>query len=158
MEERSASAFADSWEQSDSLDALRELTELAARIRPLVAKRAGLGTSELAVLEHLSRMPLGPAEIARLLEVSTAAATGIVDRLQARGHVERRAHSEDRRRTGVHLTASGREEVLNHLLPMFLALKDLDDAFDESERAIVARYLHGALDAFRSVTDPPPPN
>jgi hypothetical protein len=53
------------------------------------------------------------------------------------------------------VTASGREEVLMRLLPMFTALQRLDESFDDDERAVVERYLRGALDAFRAVTDPP---
>ncbi|WP_397204330.1 MarR family winged helix-turn-helix transcriptional regulator, partial [Nocardioides sp.] len=82
--------------------------------------------------------------------------TGIVDRLARHGHVTRAPHDQDRRRTQVLVTASGREEVLQRLLPMFRALRTLDESFDESERAVVERYLHMATGAFRQVTDPDP--
>lgn len=149
-----ATAFAASWQQTGSLDALRECTDVASRVRGVVSRRAGLSTSELTALEHLVREPLGPAELARLLNVSTAASTGIVDRLASHGHVTREPHGQDRRRTQVLVTASGREEVLQWLLPMFRALRALDESFDASERAVVERYLRGATDAFRQVTDP----
>jgi DNA-binding MarR family transcriptional regulator len=150
-----ATAFADSWEQTGSLDALRELADAAGRVRPVVARRAGLSESELTALEHLVREPLGPAELSRLLEVSTAASTGIVDRLVSHGHVTREPHAGDRRRTRVMVTPSGREEVLARLMPMFAALRRLDESFAPEERAVVERYLRGAIDAFRAVTDPP---
>ena len=110
-----ATAFADAWEQTGSLEALREFADAAARMRPVVARQAGLSESELGALEHLVRGPLGPAELSRLLEVSTAAGTGIVDRLASHGHVTREPHEGDRRRTQVTVTASGREEVLLRL-------------------------------------------
>ena len=87
-----------------------------------MARRAGLSETELVTLEHLSREQIGPAEVARRLEVSTAAATGIVDRLVSRGHVERRPHEVDRRRTELDITDSGRGEIVGHLMPMFAAL------------------------------------
>ena len=148
--------FADSWEQTGSLDALRECTAAGARVRVVVARQAGLSESELAALEHLVGAPLGPAELSRRLDVSTAAATGIVDRLVSHGHVTRSPHAEDRRRTQVLVTASGREEVLQRLLPMFRALRELDESFDDSERAVVERYLRGAVEAFRRVTEQAP--
>jgi DNA-binding MarR family transcriptional regulator len=151
-----ATAFADAWEQTGSLDALREFADAAARMRPVVARQAGLSESELAALEHLVREPLGPAELSRLLEVSTAAGTGIVDRLASHGHVTREPHAGDRRRTRVMVTASGREEVLLRLMPMFQALRRLDDSFDPDERVVVERYLRGALEAFKAVTHPDP--
>ena len=147
-------AFAASWKQTGSLDALRECTEAGSRVRSVVARQAGLSESELTALEHLVRGPLGPAELSRLLEVTTAAATGIVDRLVGHGHVTRTPHAQDRRRTQVLVTASGREEVLQRLLPMFRALRELDASFDAAEREVVERYLRGAIDAFRQVTEP----
>jgi DNA-binding MarR family transcriptional regulator len=155
LEERPATAFADAWEQTGSLEALRELCDEAARVRPVVARQAGLSETELGALEHLVRGPLGPAELSRLLEVSTAAGTGIVDRLAVRGHVTREPHAGDRRRTQVIVTRSGREEVLRRLMPMFVSLQRLDASFDADERAIVERYLRGALDALRAVSVPP---
>lgn len=132
---------------------LRDLVESAVRVRHLVARRAGLGESELVTLEHLADGPVGPAELARRLAVSTAASTGIVDRLAARGHVERRPHDVDRRRTEVHLTGSGRDEVTGHLMPMFVGLRELEASFTPEELAVVRRYLNGAIDAFERVVE-----
>src|SRR5947208_2608665 len=102
--------------------ALRDLVEAGALLRHVVARRAGLSETEMTTIDHLSRAPMGPADVARLLEVSTAASTGIVDRLVGRGHAQRRPHPEDRRRVEVSLTGSGRREVIGHLRPMFAGL------------------------------------
>ncbi|WP_028643697.1 MarR family winged helix-turn-helix transcriptional regulator [Nocardioides sp. URHA0020] len=148
-----ATEYAERFVQTPSLQALRAVIEAGSKVRRVVARRAGLGESELAALQHLILGARGPGEVARLLEVSTAASTGIVDRLVAHGHVERRPHPEDRRRTDVHVTDSGREEVLGLLLPMFVELARLDAEFDEDERAVVARYLTRTLQAFDVVVD-----
>ena len=150
-----ASEFADRWQQTGSLDALRRVVEAGARVRHAVSRRAGLSETELSALQHLVTEPLGPAEIARRLEVTTAASTGIVDRLARRGHVERHSYEPDRRRTEVRVTDSGREEVLAHLLPMFIALDTLDRGFTSEERDVVERYLRGAIAAFEQVAGPP---
>ena len=94
--------------QPPTLLALRDLVAAGGRVNHVVSRRAGLSESELVTLEHLSRDQIGPAEVARRLEVSTAAATGIVDRLVSHGHVERRPHAADRREIG---RASCRERV-----------------------------------------------
>lgn len=142
------------WDTSGSLEALRELVTTGARVSHVVARRAGISDTELVTLEHLAREQIGPAEVARRLEVSTAAATGIVDRLVSRGHVERRPHEADRRRTQLVLTESGRGEVVGHLLPMFIALDQLDRGFTAEEREVVERYLRGAIAAFERVLEP----
>jgi DNA-binding MarR family transcriptional regulator len=155
---RPASEFADAWEQTGSLLALRAAVTAADRVRQVIARRAGLTETDLVAMEHLLEEPVGPGELARRLDVTTAAATGLVDRLVARGHVERHPHEHDRRRTTVEVTASGREEVLGHLLPMFVALDRLDRSFSAEERAVVERYLRGAVAAFAEVEAQPPPS
>ena len=143
-------------QQPPTLRALRDLVNAGSRVTHAVSRRAGLSESELVTLEHLSREQIGPAEVARRLEVSTAAATGIVDKLVSRGHVERRPHEVDRRRTELHITDSGRGEIIGHLMPMFAALDRHDASFSEEEKAVVERYLRGATDAFEQVAGPPP--
>lgn len=153
-----ASSFADNWEQTGSLVALRAVIEKGSRLRHLIARRAGLSENHLVAMEHLMREPLGPAELARILDVSTAASTGMVDRLVEHGHVQRRPHEQDRRRTQVEVTDSGREDVLVHLLPMFRSLDELDRSFSPEERAVVERYLRGVLGAFDDLERQPPPS
>lgn len=153
-----ASAFADGWEQTGSLRALRETIERGGRLRHVLARRAGLSESDLVAMEHLMRGPHGPGELARILDVTTAASTGLVDRLVQRGHVRRRPHELDRRRTQVEVTPSGREEVLAQLLPMFRELDQLDRSFSAEERAVVERYLLGVIEAFEHLEAQPPPS
>jgi len=141
-------------EQPPTLVALRDLIAAGSRVSHHVARRAGLSESEMVTLEHLTREQIGPAEVARRLEVSTAAATGIVDRLVSRGHVERRPHEVDRRRTDLHITDSGRAEIVGHLMPMFRGLDAHDASFSEDERAVVERYLRGAKAAIEQVLEP----
>ena len=134
-----------------TLQLLRELIDAAQRSGPALARRTKLTHNELTALEQLTRHQWGPGELADHLGVTSAAASGIVDRLVARGHVERRPHAADGRRTQVVLTDSGCQEVLGHLMPMFLALDELDRSLTEEERAVVDRYLERAIDAIRRV-------
>lgn len=139
------------WQRSTTLDALRSLLAASARATPAIARRAELSHHEIAVLEHVMEHPSGPSDLAVRLGVTTAAASGIVDRLAARGHVERQPHPTDRRRTVVACTASGREELLGHLMPMFLELAALDARLSPEDRQVVQRFLQDAERAIRHV-------
>lgn len=139
------------WHATATLETLRSLLEAGVRIRHAVSRRAALSEVELATLERLSHGPVGPAALARHLEVTSAAATGIVDRLSRRGHLDRVPDEADRRRTQLHLTDSARGEMQRHLLPMFQGLARLDAEFSDEERAVVERYLRGALECLEAV-------
>lgn len=144
-------AFVREWRQTSTLRLLRELTDLSASVAPTIARRAHLSHSELRALELLVASPLGLVEMARELGVTPAASSAIADRLEARGHVLRRPHHSDGRRTQVVVTDSGREEVLGHLMPMFAGLREVDVSLTVEERAAVDRFLTGCLEAIRRV-------
>ncbi len=48
-----------------------------------------------------------PKQSGEYLELSTGAMTSLIDRLEHRGHIERRPNPDDRRSILIHLTASG---------------------------------------------------
>lgn len=150
------SAPADGWHATETLQTLRLLLEAAVEVRHAVCRRTGLSEVELAALEQLSHGSVGPAALARRLDVTSAAATGIVDRLHGRGHVDRSPDPHDRRRTQLHLTESGRQEMRRQLMPMFAGLAQVDADFTDEERAVVERYLRGALASVERVLDEAP--
>jgi DNA-binding MarR family transcriptional regulator len=139
------------YQPSGSLEALQELVDVAGLVPHEVARKAGLSVSELHSLRHLMASPMGPVELARELGVTSAASSGVVDRLVARGHAERRPHPDDRRRTEVVITESGRVEIFTRLAPMFSGLAQIDSALTAEERVVVERYLRGATAAMRSL-------
>jgi DNA-binding MarR family transcriptional regulator len=78
----------------------------------------------LGTQEHLSM-----SEIARRMGHTTAAATGLVDRLEKLGHVKRSHGQVDRRKIMVEITASGkalvaevRDDMVSNLLKMMVHL------------------------------------
>ncbi|MDC5698375.1 MarR family transcriptional regulator [Intrasporangium calvum] len=139
------------WRPSRSLEALQELLDVGEALPEVVARRAGMSTTELHALRHLSAEALGPVELARRLRITSAASSGVVDRLVAHGHAERRPHPDDGRRTVVVVTDSGRAEVIGWLRPMFQSLAELEGSLTPDERAVVERYLTGAVEAMRTL-------
>lgn len=139
------------WRPSEAIEALDTLLQVSDSTLPALARRAHLSESEMRSLRHFVTEDLGPAELARVLGISSAAATGIVDRLEARGHVERLPHDSDRRRTVVRLTDSGMRETLTLLQPMFQGLADLDARLTDEERVVVTRFLRDATSALKAL-------
>jgi len=92
-------------------DVLDELTGWGARDRAGAFRswhRGALSLVHLNVLTVLeTEGPLPMSCLAEALDVSDASATGIVDRMERRGLVERRHSTDDRRVVAVHLTVQG---------------------------------------------------
>jgi MarR family transcriptional regulator, transcriptional regulator for hemolysin len=78
-------------------------------MRPL-----GVTRSQWSVLSALSRggnNGMMQVDLARLLEVGKVTVGGLVDRLEATGHIERRADATDRRAKRVFITEQGFEVI-----------------------------------------------
>src|SRR6266540_6610608 len=70
--------------------------------------KGALSLIHLNVLIELeANGPMSMGSLAEILEVSVASATGIVDRMEKRGFIERRHDEEDRRVVLVHMTQAG---------------------------------------------------
>jgi DNA-binding MarR family transcriptional regulator len=137
--------------QSDTLQLIMELTDVSGLLPHALARRTGLSESELHSLRHLLGGPLGPNDLARTLGVTSAASSGIVDRLEARGHVSRRPHPTDKRRTVVVISDSGRTEVLTQMRPMFEALVAADAQLSPDQRTVVDAYIRDIISAMRTL-------
>jgi DNA-binding MarR family transcriptional regulator len=109
---------------------LEEMTAWSPRDRGGVFKswhQHALSLVHLNVLTALeAEGPLSMRRLAEAMDVSDASATGIVDRMEKRGLVERRHGTDDRRQVVVHPTEAGvqvfrdiaahRREVLSRVL------------------------------------------
>jgi DNA-binding MarR family transcriptional regulator len=75
--------------------------------------QGALSLIHLNVLMHIrAHGAVTMTRLAEMLDVSVASATGIVDRMEKKGVVERRRNDEDRRVVEVHVTQHG-EQVLD---------------------------------------------
>ena len=116
-----------------------------------MARRTGLGLSEMAALEHLqhSHGGLTPTELGQRLSLSSGAITALVDRLERTGHVERRPNPADRRSSVVLPVPGGLEEAGRHFRPVAAELLEAAAGFTDEERAAIGRYLEEATEIFR---------
>lgn len=81
----------------------------------------------LRMLASAGELPIG--EIARTLDISNAAASKNIDRLQEGGFVERRSHPQDRRSHDVLLLEAGRKVAAAY-----------DLILDKKQRALMANF------------------
>ena len=92
-------------------EVLGELNQISLHDFQGALRRWHEGSLSLIHLNLLMRLrsegPLSMSHLAELLDVSVASATGIVDRMEKKGLVERRRGETDRRVVDVHLLEGG---------------------------------------------------
>jgi DNA-binding MarR family transcriptional regulator len=123
----------------------RARAALRTRLESLVQEATGVSATQIGVLFYLAttRRDAGegtesqgfrPGELATALGLTAAAATGLLDRMEAAGLAQRRADARDGRAFTISLTAAGRRE------------DELTAGFDERELATISRFLRTAIE------------
>ncbi len=125
----------------DTTLAVRALISASQDLTVRMARRMGVNVSDMTAILWLSEHgPVGGAELARRLGISTAATTVLVDRLERAGHVERVRDTVDRRRVTLTETAEARAAALRAWLPAIQEIDEVSRSRSESER-LFARDL-----------------
>lgn len=141
---------------SESLDReiLYVLNDVARLMRTRADQRArtyGMTRAQWVILSRLERQPgLSQNEIAAIVEVEPISVGRLVDRLESRGLVERRADPKDRRIWRLHLTPAA-EPVLRDLKRHKAELRDeITAGVDPAE---LERLIDGLLKLKANLTD-----
>lgn len=92
-------------------DELERLSRALERIHACWRRELGVSAYELLALLHLQDGELTIGELGTRLALSSGAMTGLVDRLEDTGFVERTRSRRDRRRVHVTITASTRDRL-----------------------------------------------
>lgn len=123
--------------------------ELAAlRLRAVTARRLGLGETEMLAVAYLAQYgELTPARLATYLDLSSGGVSALVRRMERDGHVERVPHPHDGRSSLVRLSDELAERAARAYEPLVRELDRLAAELGPADRAAVARFLAGALDA-----------
>ncbi len=116
-----------------------------------VAAHLGLNPTDLRCLELIIEQPgLTPGRLAELSGLTTGAVTGVVDRLERSGFVERRPDPGDRRSVTVSPVAGEAARAQAAMAPLDAAIEAALGRYSAGERAAIDQFL---TDARRVVGD-----
>lgn len=102
----------------------------------------GLTLTDFGILEALlHKGPLPVNDLGRAVSLTSGSITTAVDRLQARGLVERCTREADRRARVVHLTGEGRKQIGRAFGEHAAVMDELGFALTGSERTELVRLL-----------------
>lgn len=119
---------------------LRRISHLIYLDSRNIAKQYGLTAAQASVIKTLSDSsePYSSSSLSRELDVTPPNITGLVDRLEEKGLVERKKIEGDRRTSKIELTKKGRE--LAKRLPNITELKLLHGLKDLSHTEVYGIY------------------
>lgn len=134
---------------------LQTISILTREIEKKLSKRLGVNLTDLAAMEQLiTSRSLTPSELASRLNVTTAASTQIVDRLERVGHVARERQSDDRRKVLVVPHPASVDLAFQELAPMMNGLDAVVASLSEAEREVVERFLGRVVEVYGAVLNP----
>jgi DNA-binding MarR family transcriptional regulator len=105
--------------------------------------RFGLSAGKFTILMQLytAKRGLPPSEFADRANVTRATITGLLDRLEREGLVERQNHPSDRRMLTVYLTSRGKSLIESVLPENFFHTKELMASLTSREKKIFVKLL-----------------
>lgn len=128
---------------------VQQLTMRQQRFERAIAKRLDLDAAGLAALDQLiSGGPTTPTELAHRVEVSTAAMTLVLNRLEDRGHVRRERHPSDGRKLIVTASPDAAAQARHLVTPLIDEVESVIASMSAGERTTVSRFLDDLIEAY----------
>ena len=129
------------------LEEARALSADFDQLSQAVADRVGLSPGDLLAMDVITRRgKVSAGELARELQLTTGAITGLLDRLQAAGYARRAADPGDRRRVLVEATA--KERRVGELYgPLAAALRKAVERYSERDLATLTEFIRALRSA-----------
>lgn len=149
----------------DLLAALRTYQAAHGDMRRRTSAGMDMNMTDLDALRHViaherHEEPLTPLGLARLLRISGASSSKLLDRLTASGHLQRVPNPDDRRSSVVVATDHGHTQVRERLDGLHARMQEAAEQVPEEVRGEVAAFLRriaAVLDA-ESTSDAPLPS
>jgi DNA-binding MarR family transcriptional regulator len=138
-------------------ESLRDLGAQLSLLNHSVGARLDLKDTDLECLDLISRYgPLSPSALARRAGLHPATMTGILDRLDRGGWIDRGRDPADRRGVVVRAARGRGAEVLRLYLVdsgMITALDQICAEYDDEDLELLAGFLRRTADAARTAAE-----
>ncbi|OKK17398.1 DNA-binding protein [Streptomyces sp. CB00455] len=118
-----------------------------------VAQLLGLNVTDLTCLGHIlgaAENPLSAGDLAELVDLTTGAVTGVLNRLERAGYARRRPDPADRRRVRVVADPTAAARVVAVYQPLYDRLGDLFADYTPDEIAVIADWFGRAAGEVRA--------
>jgi DNA-binding MarR family transcriptional regulator len=122
--------------------ALRRSSAAGVLHSQAIARKVGINSSDLECLDLiLMKGPSTAGEIARHTGLTSGAVTGLIDRLERQGLVERAADPDDRRKVLVRVRQEGIAPIAAYFAPMEKTMQALLAGYTREELKLLIDFI-----------------
>ncbi|MEM6858339.1 MAG: MarR family transcriptional regulator [Pseudomonadota bacterium] len=121
--------------------ACRRLHAAIDQLDETAARAIDVSRNDLRCINLLEAGPKAPSDLAQALGLTRGSVTTLLDRLEARGFVERIAHPTDRRSLLVKLRPKVFKDMAGIYRPFGVSLVDLANNYGEDVASVLAQQL-----------------
>lgn len=141
------------------LSALRSFRVAEFATRRSASDSVGMGETDLLALRFLLRAQaegeqVGPKDLSRVLSITTASTTSLIDRLVASGNARREPHPTDKRSLVIVPTVATDSEVRTAFGGIHHRMMAVVDALSAEEAHAVIKFLRGMTGALQEPLQP----
>lgn len=136
------------------IDQARRASTSSVLLHSVVAERLGLNLSDHKTADLLlSESGVStPGRLAELTGLSTGAITGVLDRLERAGFVEREHDPSDRRRVLVRLTPQRTPNLQRIFSPLAQGLEKLCEEYTNAQLLLILKFMRASEEMAREQT------
>jgi DNA-binding MarR family transcriptional regulator len=123
----------------------RDLATKTVLFHHHLASRLGLSVTDLKCLDLLrsSELPLTAKNLSELIGLTGGAITGVIDRLEVAGFVERIRDRDDRRRWELRPLLARQDEIAELFAPLGTAVANLAAEYEDAQLDAITSFLDG---------------
>jgi len=127
---------------------VRQILVLNEIMEFIMRREMDLNETDFQAMQHLMKQrSMSPGELAKLLHLTAAATTTVIDRLARRGHITRTAHPTDRRRWLISPSEHSVRAAMEKLMPMIMDVDNKVRSYDDGEQAVIVDFLGSVVTA-----------
>lgn len=130
---------------------VRQILVLNEVMEFIMRREMDLNETDFQAMQHLMKQrSMSPGELAKVLHLTAAATTTVIDRLARKGHITRTPHPTDRRRWLISPSEESVRAAMDKLMPMIMDVDNKVRSYDDHEQAVIVDFLGSVVS---SMTD-----
>lgn len=125
---------------------VREVLVLNEVIEFIMRREMNLNETDFQAMQHLMKQrSMSPGELAKMLHLTAAATTTVIDRLERKGHITRTPHPTDRRRWLISPSEESVRAAMAKLMPMIMDVDTMVRTYKDDEQAVIVDFLRNVV-------------